>query len=212
MKAVLGAPTSGRGAIGLALTFMVALQLAACAGSGPAVSGASGPDASASAASAAASSPYKPTATFQEIMDSAVDPSADYIWESVATISDKTGVHERQPRTDKEWHEVRRRAMLLAEAANLIAVPGRKIANGNKTLEAGDPLDPAPIQKRYDANFAQLVGFADGMRQTALKLVEAADRKDVEAISDQGGVLDEVCEACHVVFWYPDDPTPYQKK
>jgi hypothetical protein len=32
-----------------------------------------------------AASPYKPTATFQEVMDSIVDPAVDHIWNAVAT-------------------------------------------------------------------------------------------------------------------------------
>ena len=163
----------------------------------------------AQASAAVAESPYKPSATFQEVMDAVVDPAADYIWGAVATIADSKGIHELQPRTDKEWHEFRRRAVLLVEAANLIAVPGRKVAHGNHTLEDNGVLDPAPIQARLDANHAQLVGFADGLRQTAQKLVDAADRKDVNAIIEEGGTLDEVCEACHKVFWYPEDTGPY---
>jgi hypothetical protein len=189
---------------------LLALLLAACGGSGPAgtAGGASGTSASGVAATPAAESPYKPTATFQEVMDSAVDPSADYIWNAVSTTVDKSGIHERKPVTDEDWHQLRRRAVLLAESANLIAVPGRKAANNTKTLEEGIALDPEPIQKRLDANHAQLVGFAEALRQIAIKLVEAADHKDPVAVTEAGGTLDEVCEDCHKVFWYPDDATP----
>lgn len=195
---------------GLLLAAMTVLLITACSGNGPAGASGSAASTSATGAAAATDSPYKPTATFQEVMDAVVDPAADYIWGSVATIADKTGIHELQPRTDKEWHEFRRRAVLLVEAANLISVPGRKVANGNKTLEEGGALEPEPIQKRLDANHAQLVGFADSLRQTAQLLVSAADRKDIAAITEVGGTLDEVCEACHKVFWYPDDVGPYQ--
>jgi cytochrome c556 len=34
----------------------------------------------------------------------------------------------------------------------------------------------------------------------------AADKRDVAAITDVGGTLDEVCESCHKLFWYPDEP------
>ena len=151
-----------------------------------------------------AASPYEPTATFQEIMDSVVDPSGDFIWNSVSTVMDIKGIHENQPRTDQEWHEVRRRAILLAESANLLAVPGRRVASGEKTAEAGDALDVKPIQQRLDTRHAELVGFASALRGISMQLVAAADRKDVAAIADLGGTLDEVCESCHKVFWYPD--------
>ena len=52
---------------------------------------------------AAAASPYQPTVTFQEVMDSVVDPAADYLWEAVSTKADAQGVHDFAPRTDGEW-------------------------------------------------------------------------------------------------------------
>jgi hypothetical protein len=149
-------------------------------------------------------SSYKPAATFQEIMDSVVDPSGDFIWQSVATVSDATGIHQKQPRTDEEWHEVRRRAILLAEAANLIAVPGRRVADGDKTAEDGAPLPVAEIQLRLDTRHEELVGFASALREISMKLVAVADSKDASAVLELGSTLDDVCESCHKVFWYPE--------
>jgi len=163
-------------------------------------------------AETAKASPYKPTATFQEIMDSVVDPSSDFIWGSVTTISNSTGIHEKRPHTDTEWHEIRRRAMMLAEAANLIAVPGRRVALGNKTVEIADPLKVMEIQQRIDTNYDQLVGFAGALREISLDLLAAADRKDVTAIIQLGGTLDAVCESCHKVFWYPEDARNTERK
>lgn len=167
--------------------------LTACSGGAPAAKPAQ-----------TAASPYKPTATFQEIMDSVVDSSADYLWQAVSSTADEKGIHDNQPRTDAEWHEFRRRAIMLVEAANLISVPGRRVAVGDKTIESGDPLNVQQIQQRLDTRHDELVGFAGGLRDISLKLVAAADKRDVAAITDLGGTLDEVCEACHTVFWYPE--------
>jgi hypothetical protein len=186
------------------LLFACASLLSACGGTPPPVSA----DKSAGdAAAAAASSPYKPASTFQEIMDSVVDFSSDYIWKAVTITTDQKGMHEVQPRTDAEWHEFRRRAVLLVEAANLIAVPGRKVAHGDKTVEDQQPLDVTKIQQRLDTGHEKLVGFAGALREVSLKLVDAADKHDVAAVTELGGTMDEVCESCHKVFWYPDEPT-----
>ena len=154
---------------------------------------------------------YMPTSTFQDVMDSVVDPSADYIWEAVSFVSDETGAHENSPKTDAEWHELRRRAVLLTEAANLISVPGRKVAGGDMTLEEPAPLEVDEIQMRLDKQHDQLVGFADAMRSVALQLVDAADRQDVNAVMEYGGSLDEACESCHLVFWYPESAADYSQ-
>ena len=61
-------------------------------------------------------------------MDSMVDPSADYIFESVAQIADEHGITDKAPHTDEEWKEVRRRAVQLLEAPNLLVIRGRKVA------------------------------------------------------------------------------------
>lgn len=137
-------------------------------------------------------------------MDSVVDPSADFIWNSVSTVSDESGTHEKQPRTDEEWSEVRRHAIVLAEAANLIAVPGRRVANGSTTVEDKEALDVTTIQQRLDTRHEELVVFAGALREIAVKLVAAADKKDPIAITESGSALDDVCESCHKVFWYPE--------
>jgi len=166
------------------------------------------PAPAAAPAAAAANSPYKPTATFQEIMDSVVDPAGDYIWKAVATTVDAKGSHETRPQTPAEWHEFRRHAVLLVEAANLIAVPGRRVAYGSKTVEDGGPLEVDKIQHRLDTQHDALVGFAGALRDIGVKLLDDADRQDSAAVTEHGGTLDEVCEACHKVFWYPDEPKP----
>jgi hypothetical protein len=162
----------------------------------------------ASAMPAAEASPYKPAATFQEIMDSIVDPAGDFVWKAVSTTVDAKGIHEVRPTTDAEWHALRQRAIMLVEAANLIAVPGRRVARGNRTIEEPGDLDVVHIQQRLDTQHDQLVGFAGALRNIGLKLVDAVDRKDVDAFTEHGGTLDEVCEECHKVFWYPDQPQP----
>lgn len=154
---------------------------------------------------------YMPTATFQDVMDSIVDPAADYIWSAVSYVSDEQGTHENRPTTDAEWHELRRRAVMLTEAANLIAVPGRKVANGDQTLEEPAPLPVDEIQSRLDSQHAQLVGFADGLRTAGLQLIDAAERQDVDAIIDYGSALDQACESCHLVFWYPEAAADYSQ-
>ena len=71
---------------------------------------------------------FRLDATIKDIMDSLVDPSADYIWDAVATTVTAKGKEEKYPRTDEEWKELRRRAIQLMEASNLLLIPGRRVA------------------------------------------------------------------------------------
>src|SRR5438046_7379881 len=112
-------------------------------------------------AQAPAASPLRPTATIKDLMDSMVDPSADVLWESVATIVSAAGVEERQPRTDEEWKNVHRRAIELVEATNLLIMPGRHVAQaGVKSENPGIELGPEEIQKLIDDDRASFVTLA----------------------------------------------------
>src|ERR1700732_1176224 len=56
---------------------------------------------------------YQASATVKDIMDSMIDPSADALWDSVATIVSAAGTEERAPHTDEEWTNVRHHAIQL---------------------------------------------------------------------------------------------------
>jgi hypothetical protein len=171
-----------------------------------------GVDVASHSAAAAVSTAYEPSATIQEIMDSIVDPAADDIWHASGSTVDKNGVHDLSPTTDAGWHEVRRRAIQLVEAGNLLAMPGRKVAHGAMTVEDPAPLDVERIQRRLEDQHGALVGFSATLRAVASQIVAATDKKDKAAMLELGGTLDGVCESCHQTFWYPAGDTPGSKK
>jgi cytochrome c556 len=147
-------------------------------------------------------------ATVQELMDGIVDPAADGLWDAVETTLSKEGVEEKQPRTPEEWAEVRRKAITLIEASTLLAMPGRKVAAKPFPAEAEGALDSQQIQMRIDANRAAFRGFARALRQASRQALVAIDAKDPAALVRAGGVLDGVCEGCHMSFWYPNQVIP----
>ncbi len=93
------------------------------------------------------------TATIKDIMDSMVDPSAEFLFDSVATIADEHGITEKAPHTDEEWKEVRRRAIQLLEAPNLLVMKGRKVAQADDQSKNPEiELQPAQIQALIDGD------------------------------------------------------------
>jgi cytochrome c556 len=46
---------------------------------------------------------------------------------------------------------------------------------------------------------------AAGIRAAALIALKAIDARDVDGLSNAGGDIDEACESCHLVFWYPNE-------
>lgn len=156
-------------------------------------------------------SPFILSATIQDIMDSIVDPSADYLWDSVAVIGNADGVVEHKPRTDKDWLEVRRRAITLMEACNLLMMKGRRVvAPGKHLLDENleGNLTPEQIQHDMDADHASVVAFAHALNSAAAEALQAIEKRDVDAFLQAGGSIDAACEACHLKFWYPGHGVP----
>ena len=149
-------------------------------------------------------SPFLVTATIKDVMDSMVDPSSDYLWESVATIITRKGTEERQPRTDEDWKQVRRRAITLIEATNVLVIEGRKVAKpGEKSENPGIELGPEEIQKIIDDDRASFIKFAHALHDAGVEALTAIDRKSVMGLSDAGETIDTACENCHLKYWYP---------
>jgi hypothetical protein len=152
---------------------------------------------------------YRLTATVKDIMDSMVDPVADVIWNSVATIITKDGVEERAPRTDEEWAKVRHAAVTIAEATNLLMMPGRQIAKpGEKSENPGIELEPEEIAKLIRQNPRNWATRVASLHASAVETLSAIDKKDVAGLVDSGEKLDQACERCHLDYWYPNDKRP----
>ena len=95
-------------------------------------------------------------ATIKDIMDSMVDPSGDFLFESVVQIADENGIREIAPQTDEEWEEVRHHALVLLEAPNLLVMDGRKVARSGEKAENPDvELQPEEIQAMIDGDRAE---------------------------------------------------------
>jgi hypothetical protein len=165
-------------------------------------------------APAAAESPFILTATIQDIMHGVVDPSADELWESVGTEVTKEGETVHQPHTDAEWDAVRNRAITLIEATNLLVMEGRRVVAEGKEVEDAhlDGIQKASeIQAAIDKDRATFIGFAHALHGAGKQALEAADARDPEKLLHAGEALDEVCEACHLKYWYPGQVIPKVK-
>lgn len=148
-----------------------------------------------------------PFATLKELMDATVDPAADGLWDAVSASATAAGIEQHQPRTPQEWAAVRRHAITLIEAMNLVVMPGRHAAPVGTQTGLGE-LRPQEIEARIEQQRAAFVGFANALRVTAREALKAIDRKDPDALLTAGGDIDAACEACHVTFWYPNQPSP----
>ena len=160
-------------------------------------------------APAAPATEYKPTATIKEVMDSMVDPSADVIWESVATYVSAKGIEEKFPKNDEEWAAVRRSAITLLESSNVLAIPGRHVAKPGQKAEAPEvELGPEEIEKLIVADPAAWTRLAHGLQEAVLPVIAAIDMKSAEGVLYSADKIDLACENCHLKYWYPNQGAP----
>lgn len=91
-----------------------------------------------------------------------------------------------------KWLAVENSSIALADATNLLTIPGRKCANGR----------PAPMQNADWAIFVQ------GMREAAMASYKAAQTKNQDAIVEVSETLVAACAACHEKYRdWPDMAT-----
>jgi hypothetical protein len=154
---------------------------------------------------AAAEPPYRPVATIREVMNSIIDPSADVVWNAVKTVIDHGRPTEHAPKTDEDWAEVRRHALIVSEGANLLMMPTRPVAPpGAPSLAPGIELTPEEIRALIDRNRNGWNVYVQGLQNALTPALAAIDAKDSQALFAAGDKIDTTCENCHQVFWYPN--------
>jgi hypothetical protein len=143
-------------------------------------------------------SDYELVGTVHDIMEGIVDPASDVLFDAVATDITAAGINEKRPQTDEEWANVEHNALMLAEAANLLKMPGRKAASpGDQTKSEGPDapeLTPEEIQAKIDADRSKWVKLATNLQDQARKTHDAAKRKDAEGVFALGEDIDMACD------------------
>ena len=169
----------------------------------------------------------RPVATVQDLMLALVDPSSDVIFAAVATTISTRGAETKAPRNDNEWAVVRNNALTLIEAGNLLTMGGRRIASSASAAAAAAlseesesvadkaaqiELTPEQIERRVASDRATWIKRAQELIDAGMHALKAADAKDAEALLEAGDGIDAACEHCHLVYWYPKEKKPQEKK
>jgi len=148
---------------------------------------------------------YKATFPIEEIMGHIIMPNADLLWGSVATTVTAKGVEETVPKTEEDWERVRNYAVTLAEATNLLLIPGRRVAEAGKKKADAAELSPEEIEGKIKADQAMWVSHVAKLHDVAMESIAAIDKKSPDGLVEAGDHLDKACEECHLVYWYPNE-------
>ncbi len=148
---------------------------------------------------------FIPDISIAEIMEAMVMPAAQILWDAVGVDVTAQGQIEKKPETDGQWAALRAAAITLAEATNALVVPGRRAAPpGTESANPDSELAPAEIEALLAKDRPAWVAHAAVLHATALQAIGAVDARNLDAISEVGGAIDEACEGCHQQFWYPE--------
>ena len=146
---------------------------------------------------------FRLTATIKDIMDAVIDPNADALWDSVEIDATLQGVQRKQPTTDDDWKALKRHAIALSEASNLLLMDGRHVARpGEKAEDERVDLNPEEIEARINDDRASWVKFAHGFQEASMANIQAIEARDLNKFLDAGDTLDKACESCHRKYWY----------
>ena len=161
------------------------------------------------AASEAALPPFANDLTIKDLMLNVVDTNADIVWLSVTTVASDKGLVETRPTTDEEWTRVKGAAITLAEAANLLMIPGRKTApDDHKSEVPGIELEGHEMDALIAKDPQAFYQHARDLYAAAMLAAQAADKKDADKVFEVGEAIEHACEGCHRAYWYPNEKIP----
>lgn len=109
---------------------------------------------------------FQPVGTVRQVMLGIVKPTSDVVFK----------FQFDPPKTAEEWATLQNNALNLAEAGNLLLLPGRAKDKGEWTKNAKALVD------------------------TGSQAFKAANAKDAKALEEIGNKIDDVCEACHAIY------------
>ena len=147
-------------------------------------------------------------ADLHDLMKNVVAVQTQVVWDIGNQALDDQGNPDASKLAAADWTriidaatKVRQASQTLARADHVqAAAPGMKIegegnsgALGAKQVQALIDKDPAGFRAMSQA-------LAGSMEQIGA----AAKAKDAAKLFEVSGALDQVCESCHMKFWYPE--------
>jgi hypothetical protein len=147
-----------------------------------------------------------------DLMKSVVAVQTQVVWDVGNQAQDDHGNPDATKLKADDWSKiisaggkVRQVAATLAQADHVVAV-----APGTKLDDQTNPgaLGAKEMQAAIDAEPAKFRALAQALSASMDQIVAAAKVKDAAKLFDVSGGLDQVCESCHMQFWYPEQQAP----
>lgn len=147
-------------------------------------------------------------ADLHDLMKNTVAVQTQIIWDVSNEAQDDQGNPDASKLAAADWTKiiaaagkVRQAAETLARADHVLAAPpGVKIEGEGNPDVAG----AKQVQASLDANPSAFRARSQELTASMDQIVTAAKAKDAAKLFEVAGALDQVCESCHMQFWYPE--------
>jgi hypothetical protein len=126
---------------------------------------------------------FDTTLSTKELMKHIVDPAAIALWGRAGTEDTQHGTVYLTPDTEEEWALAEHEAAIVAEAGNLLVLPGR-------------------VRKLAEAD-GDWVRYSRQMTEQALAVKAATEKRDPDKMFSTGGDLYQACVTCHEKYYIP---------
>ena len=148
-----------------------------------------------------------------DLMKKIVAVQAQVIWDVGNTAQDDKGNPDASKLKPADWAkivtagtQVKTVAQTLAKADHVLAAaPGQKIDGDGSSPDAPTTKQ---VQGYVDKDPQVFRAFSQALSVSMDQIVAAAQTKNAQKLFDVSGNLDQICEDCHVKFWYPNQQVP----
>lgn len=143
-----------------------------------------------------------PTISVATLMKDTINPSARGLWRAVSYVVTAEGASETKPETEEDWQKLREQADALVKAGATLMLPGMRANDDLNARRENYQYSTAEVERLMVQNRIEWNDYAKNMQTATFRLLYAIDQRDVQAFTEAGPALNQVCETCHAQFWY----------
>lgn len=149
--------------------------------------------------------------TVKEIMAAMVQPATDALWNPSSDFDDMG--NPLLPTDEEGLNRLRWAAITLGASATAMNAPGQLVDVPGTPAADATLLSADEMNGLKENQYATWVAFSRQLEMLAAEYEAAIDSGDSEAFgwaeNALGSKMNNICTACHTVFWYPNAPAPY---
>lgn len=158
---------------------------------------------------ATAGNPPEPAApNLHQLMKNVVAVQTQVVWDIGNQAQDDKGNPDASKVKPGDWGRLLQASAQVKQAAQSLATAKRVQAagRGEKLQSEGEPgaFGAKEVQAVIDAKPEVFRAFARALVASMDSVTAAARAKDATKLFDASGAIDQICEDCHVQFWYPN--------